>query len=103
MQSNSTSHSKKILTRRDPDAQPFMFATGIENSYPTIEWDGRTVRRDGMELSGHYDQWRHDFAHRYYERHSDVCADVQRRRLLRRCCWNSRAAGQRRQYFCDLQ
>lgn len=43
-----------------PD-QEFLFATGIENSYPTIRWEGKAVRRDGMELSAHYDHWREDF------------------------------------------
>jgi beta-glucosidase/6-phospho-beta-glucosidase/beta-galactosidase len=38
-----------------------MFATGIENSYPTIQWQGKTVRRDGMEMSGHYQRWSEDF------------------------------------------
>src|SRR5947208_9456938 len=38
---------------------PFMFATGIENSYPTIQ--GGRVRIDEMEKCGHYDQWRRDF------------------------------------------
>src|SRR5690606_28814653 len=37
----------------------FMFATGIENSYPTIE--GGRVRVDEMESCGHYDLWRRDF------------------------------------------
>ncbi len=37
----------------------FMFATGIENSYPTIQ-QGR-VRVDEMEKCGHYDLWRRDF------------------------------------------
>jgi len=37
----------------------FMFATGIECSYPTIG-DGR-IRRDQMEECGHYRQWRTDF------------------------------------------
>src|ERR1041385_9267534 len=37
----------------------FMFATGIENSSPTIQ-HGR-VRVDEMEHCGHYDQWRTDF------------------------------------------
>ena len=46
------------------DRQPtrvtlFLFATGIENSYPTIQ-NGR-VRRDQMEECGHYDQWQRDF------------------------------------------
>jgi len=37
----------------------FMFATGIENSIPTIN-DGRT-RIDQMEKCGHYRHWRTDF------------------------------------------
>jgi beta-glucosidase/6-phospho-beta-glucosidase/beta-galactosidase len=37
----------------------FMFATGIENSYPTIH-NGRT-RVDEMEKCGHYRHWRTDF------------------------------------------
>ncbi len=40
----------------------FMFATGIENSYPTIEWQGKTIRQDEMEKTKHYDCWRQDFA-----------------------------------------
>jgi beta-glucosidase/6-phospho-beta-glucosidase/beta-galactosidase len=36
-----------------------MFATGIENSIPTIN-NGRT-RVDQMDACGHYDQWRTDF------------------------------------------
>ncbi len=38
----------------------FIFATGIENSYPTIQ-NGR-VRVDEMAKCGHYDKWREDFA-----------------------------------------
>jgi beta-glucosidase/6-phospho-beta-glucosidase/beta-galactosidase len=37
----------------------FIFATGIENSYPTIA-NGR-VRMDEMEKCGHYKYWRTDF------------------------------------------
>ncbi len=37
----------------------FIFATGIENSYPTIH--GGTVRVDEMEKCGHYEKWREDF------------------------------------------
>ena len=36
----------------------FLFATGIECSYPTIE-HGR-VRRDMLAECGHYDRWRED-------------------------------------------
>src|SRR5262245_16644132 len=42
--------------------RPFMFATGIENSYPTIALpDGRTKRVDEMAKCGHYDCWKRDF------------------------------------------
>jgi beta-glucosidase/6-phospho-beta-glucosidase/beta-galactosidase len=41
----------------------FMFATGIENSYPVIRaHDGRKVRVDEMEKCGHYARWREDLA-----------------------------------------
>ena len=44
-------------------SQPFLFATGIENSYPvTTGSDGRSKRRDEMAETGHYDRWREDFA-----------------------------------------
>ena len=36
-----------------------MFATGIENSIPTID-HGKT-RVDEMAVCGHYDRWREDF------------------------------------------
>ncbi|SJZ98054.1 family 1 glycosylhydrolase [Sediminibacterium ginsengisoli] len=40
----------------------FMFATGIENSYPTILLpDGSTKRVDEMEKTGHYQHWQTDF------------------------------------------
>jgi len=41
-------------------AQGFLFATGIENSAPTIQ--GGRIRRDQMAECGHYDHWREDFA-----------------------------------------
>ena len=37
----------------------FIFATGIENSIPTIQ--GGKVRMDEMEKCGHYRHWRRDF------------------------------------------
>jgi beta-glucosidase len=37
-----------------------MFATGIENSYPTIWWNGRTHRVDELEKTGHYRHWKQD-------------------------------------------
>jgi beta-glucosidase len=46
-------------TEKVARAPVFLFATGIENSYPTIE-SGR-VRRDEMAECGHYDRWREDF------------------------------------------
>jgi len=39
----------------------FMFATGIENSYPTIDWKGKTIRQDELAKTRHYDLWRDDF------------------------------------------
>lgn len=40
----------------------FMFTTGIENSYPTIQLpDGSTKRVDEMEKTDHYRRWREDF------------------------------------------
>ncbi len=39
-----------------------MFATGIENSYPTILLPDGTVKRvDEMEKCGHYEKWETDF------------------------------------------
>src|SRR5437899_4376752 len=41
----------------------FMFATGIENSYPVISGsDGKPQRVDEMEKCGHYQRWREDYA-----------------------------------------
>lgn len=43
--------------------QPFLFATGIENSYPVIALpDGTRHRVDEMEKTGHYERWREDLA-----------------------------------------
>jgi len=39
----------------------FMFTTGIENSYPTIEWKGKTIRQDELSKTKHYERWRDDF------------------------------------------
>src|SRR6185312_10227944 len=46
---------------RRTDMSQFMFATGIENSYPTIEWKGKTIRQDELAKTKHYDRWRDDF------------------------------------------
>jgi len=40
-------------------SSPFLFATGIENSYPTIEGG---IRIDQMDVCGHYARWEQDFA-----------------------------------------
>jgi beta-glucosidase/6-phospho-beta-glucosidase/beta-galactosidase len=40
----------------------FMFATGIENSYPTIQLPGGSIKRvDEMEKCCHYKNWERDF------------------------------------------
>ncbi|MGI4022546.1 MAG: family 1 glycosylhydrolase [Janthinobacterium lividum] len=39
----------------------FMFATGIENSYPTVFIDGKKIRVDELEKTGHYKRWQEDF------------------------------------------
>jgi beta-glucosidase/6-phospho-beta-glucosidase/beta-galactosidase len=44
--------------RRNPDSSGFMFATGVECSYPTIE-NGRW-RRDEMDSTRHYEFWQED-------------------------------------------
>jgi beta-glucosidase/6-phospho-beta-glucosidase/beta-galactosidase len=54
-------NDRMLPKRAQPDDRDFMFTTGIENSYPTIEWEGHTVRRDNMELSAHYERWEEDF------------------------------------------
>ena len=56
--------SRETMRRAAPDRNVtrtplFLFATGIENSNPTIE-NGR-VRRDQMEECGHYRLWERDF------------------------------------------
>lgn len=39
----------------------FMFTTGIENSYPTIQVAGKKQRVDELESTGHYTRWKEDF------------------------------------------
>jgi beta-glucosidase/6-phospho-beta-glucosidase/beta-galactosidase len=39
----------------------FMFATGVENSYPTIEWQGKNFRQDEFAKTRHYERWKDDF------------------------------------------
>jgi beta-glucosidase/6-phospho-beta-glucosidase/beta-galactosidase len=47
--------------RRQVIMSEFMFATGVENSYPTIEWKGRIIRQDELAKTKHYQCWRDDF------------------------------------------
>ena len=51
--------SAKPRSKRNEGATGFIFATGIECSYPTIE-HGRW-RRDEMQSTRHYALWQHDF------------------------------------------
>lgn len=52
----------KRLFKPATDNQHFIFATGIENSYPVIAgMNGRRKRIDEMEKCGHYQRWREDF------------------------------------------
>ncbi len=46
---------------RNAGTQRFLFATGIECSYPVIETPGHgRLRRDQMAECGHYERWRDD-------------------------------------------
>ena len=48
---------------RDPLPSRFMFATGIECSYPTVsDIHGRRVRVDQLEKTFHYRHWQQDLA-----------------------------------------
>jgi beta-glucosidase/6-phospho-beta-glucosidase/beta-galactosidase len=43
--------------------QGFMFATGIEGSYPVVAGrDGAGLRVDEMEKTGHYRHWKEDLS-----------------------------------------
>lgn len=48
-----------VIAGGTPVISAFMFATGIENSYPTI--NGGRTRVDEMEACHHYDRWQDDF------------------------------------------
>jgi beta-glucosidase len=58
----STEYMKLYRTenRPNPSTQRFIFATGIECSYPTIQVGGATRRVDELEKCGHYQYWRED-------------------------------------------
>ncbi|HZT41984.1 MAG TPA: family 1 glycosylhydrolase [Chthonomonadaceae bacterium] len=47
--------------RPNPATQRFMFATGIECSYPTIQTPHGKKRVDELEKCGHYEHWKKDF------------------------------------------
>src|ERR1700761_6932743 len=60
--SDARSASRIIKYSPSMTRRKFMFATGIENSYPTIQLsDGTTRRVDEMQKTGHYEQWETDF------------------------------------------
>jgi beta-glucosidase/6-phospho-beta-glucosidase/beta-galactosidase len=44
----------------NPATQRFLFATGIECSYPTISTPHGRKRQDELEKCGHYEHWRED-------------------------------------------
>ncbi|MCP9496067.1 MAG: family 1 glycosylhydrolase [Pyrinomonadaceae bacterium MAG19_C2-C3] len=46
--------------RPNPTTQRFIFATGIECSYPTIETPNGVIRQDELEKCHHYERWRED-------------------------------------------
>jgi len=49
--------------RKTPFAEPFVFATGIECSYPIVAGrDGRPTRVDELERCFHYRRWQEDLA-----------------------------------------
>jgi beta-glucosidase/6-phospho-beta-glucosidase/beta-galactosidase len=57
----ATSRPRRAPPRRErPHPASFIFATGIECSYPTIE-QGRW-RRDELASASHYERWQQDFA-----------------------------------------
>ena len=57
--SGCASASEHFISAPGHEDGLFMFATGIENSYPTI--NGGKTRIDEMEICGHYKKWRTDF------------------------------------------
>ena len=48
--------------RPNPSTHRFLFATGIECSYPVIETPDGLKRVDEMEKCAHYERWQEDFA-----------------------------------------
>jgi beta-glucosidase/6-phospho-beta-glucosidase/beta-galactosidase len=63
MNPQTSAQQERKPSFRPVQPRQFMFATGIENSYPTIALpNGKTKRVDEMEKCGHYQHWREDFA-----------------------------------------
>ena len=55
-------HRLSRMLQRKPSKRQFLFATGLECSYPVIQGkDGRKVRIDEYESTGHYTHWKMDF------------------------------------------
>lgn len=54
-------HFRPLVWRHNPSTHRFIFATGIECSYPTIDVNGSRHRVDELAKCGHYDRWREDF------------------------------------------
>ena len=52
----------RTRVRSNPATQRFVFATGIECSYPTVATPAGEKRRDQLEECGHYAHWREDLA-----------------------------------------
>jgi hypothetical protein len=47
----------------NPSIHPFLFAAGIENSYPVVVGkDGKRRRVDERAKRRHYERWREDFS-----------------------------------------
>ncbi|MCC6730538.1 MAG: hypothetical protein IT208_14480 [Chthonomonadales bacterium] len=46
--------------RPNPTTQRFIFATGIECSYPTVPTEHGNKRIDELAKAGHYKHWRED-------------------------------------------
>jgi beta-glucosidase/6-phospho-beta-glucosidase/beta-galactosidase len=53
--------SRTARSRPNPSTERFIFATGIECSYPTIETDQGRRRIDQPEKADHYNRWKEDF------------------------------------------
>jgi beta-glucosidase len=51
----------RSISPHNPTTQRFIFATGIECSYPTIQTPEGEKRVDELEKCRHYDLWREDF------------------------------------------